>query len=241
MPDPRLQPPPLLETGNVLGLIFDLDGTLVDSYEAIAASLNRARQAFGQPPLDTELIRRAVGRGLESLVADLLGPEHVDEGVHIFREHYARVYREGTRPLPGAVDTLRELRRRGYRLSVASNKPARFGEPILREAGLLPFVEHVQGPDLSGTTKPEPEMLRNCMKAMATGVSQTVYVGDMVLDVESAARAGLPVILVCGGSSSVEDLKSTGQRVLGRLAELQDLLSRRPAKSPCPYPETTIK
>jgi phosphoglycolate phosphatase len=218
----------------VRALIFDLDGTLVDSYEAIAVSLNRAREAFGQTHLDTASIRRAVGRGLESLVADLVGPEHVEEGVRLFRERYAQVFLTGTRALPGAVDTLRELRARGYRLSVASNKPARFGRPILREAGLLPFVDHVQGPDLSGTTKPEPEMLRNCMEAMGSDVQETVYVGDMVLDVESAARAGLPVILVCGGSSSVEELRSTGQRVLESLTDLPGLLSRPQGKTPCP-------
>jgi len=224
MPESPPPAPPGLDPAAVRGLVFDLDGTLVDSYEAIAASLNRARAVFGLPALPVGRIRRAVGRGLERLVADLVGGDRVDEGVRVFREHYAGIFRDLTRPLPGALETLRELHDRGYRMAVASNKPARFSEPILTDAGMLPFLSSVQGPDRSGTTKPEPTMVHACLRAMGLAAGQALYVGDMVLDVETAAQAGLAVILVGSGSSSLEELRETGQRVLPSLAALPALL-----------------
>jgi len=210
----------------VRGIVFDLDGTLVDSYGAIAESLNHARAAFALPPLSEDEVRRRVGHGLDSLVSELVGPQHVDAGVRMFREHYAKVFRERTFALPGVAETIRELRRRGYGLAVASNKPARFGRAILESLGLLEHLDDVQGPDSAGATKPHPEMLRRSLRALDLPPGAGVYVGDMVLDVITAARAGLPVILVPGGSCERDALKATGQRVLGTFSELGSLFVR---------------
>jgi phosphoglycolate phosphatase len=219
--------PPLPDLRRLIGLVFDLDGTLVDSYPAITSSVNRARTAFGLDPMEEQEVRKRVGHGLERLMAELVGPERAPEGVHIFREHYARVYADGTRARPGALTTLRELRRRGYRLSVASNKPARFGRLILSHLGMLEHLDAVQGPDLAGTTKPEPTMIRLCLEAMSALPGEAAYVGDMTLDVESAREAGLPVMLVTGGSTPEAELRSTGHRVLGSLRELLIILPAR--------------
>jgi phosphoglycolate phosphatase len=110
-------------------------------------------------------------------------------------------------------------------MTVASNKPARFGRPIVADAGMLPYLLDVQGPDRAGTTKPEPTMIRNCLRAMGLAQSEALYVGDMVLDVETAARAGLPVVLVEGGSSSAAALRETGQTIVPDLWSLVGLLS----------------
>jgi len=212
-----------LDRTAIRGIVFDLDGTLVDSYEPIAHSLNHARARLGQPPLDLEFVRSRVGRGLETLVAELLGAEHVDDGVRWFRERYEQVHQR-TRILPGVRPTLRTLAARGYRMSVASNKPARFGEAILRRLGLRPFLIHVDGPDLAGTTKPDPAMIRRCLAATRVDPGHALYVGDMVLDVESARRAGLPVLLVSGGSSAPDELRATGEVVLERFGGLLEHL-----------------
>ena len=216
--------PPALHPERVRGIVFDLDGTLVDSYAAIAESLNHARGHFALPPLSTSEVRRRVGRGLEVLIEELVGPQRVQSGVRLFREHYAAVFRARTSVLPDAREALHELQSRGYRLAVASNKPARFSTPILEHLGMLSSLDDVQGPDLAGSAKPEPTMLRNCVSALGLVPRQALYVGDMVLDVESAARAGLPVILVCGGSSTAEELARTGQPVIESLRVLVGLL-----------------
>jgi phosphoglycolate phosphatase len=222
-------PPPPLLPPVVRALIFDLDGTLVDSYAAIAESLNHARSRFALGPLDEATVRRCVGRGLEVLVAELLGPDRVEQGVALFRERYAEVYAARTSALPGVARTLRGLRERGYRMAVASNKPARFSNAILQQLDLHAPFGWVAGPDLVGSAKPEPAMLRSCLERLDTRAVHAVYVGDMVLDVETAGRAGVAVALVPGGSSSLAELQATGQHVLERF---EDLLRLLPARAP---------
>lgn len=217
-----LSPPPL-SPEVVRGFVFDLDGTLIDSYGAIAYSVNAARQAHGLGALTVDDVRHRVGHGLEHLMADVLGPQHVESGVRAFRETYDRVCEETTVALPDAASTLASLHARGYRLSVASNKPARFSRRLLDRLGLLTHLATVEGPDTVGTTKPDPAMIFRCMNVMETPAGAAAYVGDMALDVESAAHAGVPVVLVSGGSSQIEELRSTGQLVLNRLRDILDL------------------
>jgi len=222
---PAVTNPPVFDAAVVRALVFDLDGTLVDSYGPIAASLNRARTHFDLPPLSLEAVRASVGHGLESLIADLVGPDRVDHGVQLFREHYARVFGDGTRVLDGVRGTLSRLTAAGYRMAVASNKPARFSTPILERLELVEAFQCILGPDSVDSHKPEPTMLRTCMERLGVERTATVYVGDMVLDVETAGRAGVPVLLVPGGSSTTESLTSTGQTVLPSFEALGELLS----------------
>lgn len=218
---PSCLPAPL---SGVRGVIFDLDGTLVDSYEAIATSVNAARAAFNLEPLEAEEIRRRVGRGLEALMADVLGPGREDVGAQIFRERYAQVFAGSTRPLENARETLKALHERGYRLTVASNKLARFGKPILEQFGMARWIVSVEGPDTAGAVKPDPAMIRRCLRAMGVERQEALYVGDMLLDVETASRAGVGVVLVHGGSSNRAELLDTGAPVLESLSGLLDLL-----------------
>lgn len=227
MIEPPEPAPPALDPAAVRGIVFDLDGTLVDSYGPITTSLNHARQAFGLPALELSFVRSRVGRGLETLVSELVTEHDVERGVRLFRECYAEVHASGTRALPGVARTLTALRRHGYRLSVASNKPARFSRPILEACALAGF-DAVCGPDVVGTTKPDPRMILACLAAMGLPASAALYVGDMLLDVASAAAAGVPVVLVAGGSSPLEALRATGQPVLHGLSALCPLLGRPP-------------
>lgn len=223
--------PQVLDPDRVLGLVLDLDGTLVDSYGPIASGVNHARAAFGMPPLPLEDVRRRVGHGLESLMVDVVGASNANEGVRLFREEYARVFADGTTAIDGAVEVLRQLRERGFRLSVASNKPARFGEPILERLGMRAYLDTVEGPDRVGSAKPDPAMVRACLEAMGITADRAAYVGDMVLDVETAAMARIPVILVPGGSSPRAELRETGELLLAGLSDLLSLLPERPGPS----------
>lgn len=192
------------------GIVFDLDGTLVDSYPAIGASVNHARAHFDLEPLDDESVRRMVGRGLEALMADVLGVERAADGVRLFRERYAEVYATQTTLLPGVTPSLELLGAAGVPMAVASNKPARFGRPICEALAIAGHFATVEGPDSAGATKPEPPIIRNCLIAMERSAAEAIYVGDMVLDAESGRRADVETWLVEGGSSTAQALAETG-------------------------------
>ena len=216
----------------IRGVIFDLDGTLIDSYDAIARSLNHALQVLGKAPIPADRVRRMVGHGLERLVEEAIGPEQVAEGVRLFRVHYEQVAIAGTRSLPGVVPTLAALKQRGYRMAVASNKPARFGQVLLDHLGMMSYLLEVLGPDRVGNPKPHPEMVRRLLGVLRLRPDQVIYVGDMPVDVETCRNAGLTCWLIPTGSSSAEELADVGGDRL--LRQFSDLLRLLPPLPPAP-------
>jgi len=216
--------PHALRTTRLKGIVFDLDGTLVDGYQGITSGVNAARASLGLPALAQEDVRGRVGLGLSHLMDDVLGPARAVEGEVIFRSVYERVCVEQTRPVPTLVATLVALRARGFRMSVASNKPLAYSIRILERLAVLPMFDTIEGPETAGALKPDPPMIRACLLAMKIRAEEAVYVGDMVIDADAGARAGLAVVLVSGGSCSPEQLRDTGHPVLGALSELLDVL-----------------
>ena len=203
------------------GVIFDLDGTLIDSYDAITASLNHALTRLGEPELPVDRVRRMVGQGLESLVARAVGEDRVGEGVRLFREHYARVAVPTTTALPGVVPTLRALRGRGYHMGVTSNKPARFGSLILDALEMSPYLSGVLGPDVVEHPKPHPEMVHRMLEILELTPDEAVYVGDMGVDAETCRNAGVVCWLIPSGSCTAEELATAGgDRVLTSFPQL---------------------
>jgi phosphoglycolate phosphatase len=207
-------------------VIFDLDGTLVDSYRPITTALNAAREAFDLPPVALEDVRREVGRGLESLIEEHLGAARVGAGVAIFRSVYARVFADGTVPLPGAGEVPRELARRGRLLAVVSNKPARFGRPIVELVGLGDVVRVVLGPDCGLPPKPDPAMLLRAAELLAVESAQCVYIGDMPIDAVAARAAGMACVLTpTGGCGRAELERCSGVRVVSDLFEIVEIFA----------------
>jgi 2-phosphoglycolate phosphatase len=208
------------------GLVFDLDGTLVDSYGAIAECFNHARVRLGEAALPEDQVRRMVGHGLESLMEEAVGPDRMPEAVRLFRVRYDRICETRTTPLPGVPETLHALHAGGFRLGVATNKPARFAQRILAALSLAPPIASIVGPDERTPAKPDPTILRRVLAELGVGPAEALYIGDMPLDVESGRRAGLPVWLVPTGSSTRGELEAAGgARILDRFDDLPRLLA----------------
>lgn len=208
----------------VSAVVFDLDGTLVDSFDAIADGVNHARLSFGLPRLPVETVRSKVGRGAATLLAETVGEDRVEVGLRLFRARYAEIYLEATSPLPGVSETLGDLRARGLRLAVASNKPGPFTEGLVRRFGWDRFVHAVESPETAGAAKPDPAMIRRALQALEAEPADSLYVGDMPLDAESGARAGVGVVLVATGPVPPEGLRATGFPVVASLREIVPLL-----------------
>jgi phosphoglycolate phosphatase len=213
-----------LRADRVRGVVFDLDGTLVDGYEGIASAVNAARAAFGLPALASDDVRGRVGLGLTHLMDDVLGEGRAEAGAAIFRSVYDRVCVDQTQPAPALHKTLSALRARGFRMSVASNKPVAYSIRILVRLGVHALFDTVEGPETAGSLKPDPAMIRACLAAMNVHADEAVYVGDMTIDAEAGERAGVPVLLVSGGSTPAEALRDTGHPVLRALTEILDVL-----------------
>ena len=210
---------------SVTAVIFDLDGTLIDSYGAITACFNHARVSLGLPALAEEEVRPMVGHGLEALMEQAVGAEQMAEGVRLFRVRYDTICEARTQVLPGVAATVAELHRRGFRLGVATNKPVRFAERLLRALDLMPPIAAVHGPGGSTPAKPHPAMLQSVLADLDVGRHACVYVGDMGVDVETARHAGLRVWLVPTGSASRAEVDAAGaDRVLDRFEALLPLL-----------------
>jgi phosphoglycolate phosphatase len=211
---------------SIRAVLFDFDGTLADSFAAITASTNHVRQTYGLPPLPEAEVRRYVGHGLHNLMEELCPGFPADEAVSRYREHHPAVMYSGTRLFPGVADTLAELHRRGVRMGVCSNKAVKFSKELTKALGIDVYLTEVLGPeDAGGKPKPDPTMLLEACRRLGVRPADTVYVGDMSIDVHAGRNAGIPVWLVHAGQAGTEDPLAAGpERVLDAFAELTELV-----------------
>jgi 2-phosphoglycolate phosphatase len=213
----------------VRAVVFDLDGTLLDSYAAIHESLNSVLRAFGRPEVTLGETRTRVGYGLEALIAGCLGPQDVAEGVRLFRESYERAGPESSSLLPGADDVTRTLAARGLPLAIASNKPAYFSRQLLSRLGIADRFAVITGPDDGFPPKPAPHMVLVALAKMGTKASESLFVGDMPIDVATARAAGMPVAVLPTGSATRAELEAASPDLL--LPGLPDLMQLLDAKA----------
>jgi phosphoglycolate phosphatase len=195
-------------------VVFDLDGTLLDSYAAIHATVAHVQRGFGVPVWTLEETRRRVGRGVEVLMAEAVGPSRAADGVRLFSERYAASGPEATRLLPGADEVTRALRERGVKLAVASNKPGVFSRQLLAHFGILDRFGVVHGPDDGFPPKPAPHMVFMALALLGVPAPEALYVGDMPIDVLTARAAELAVAAVATGSATAEELSAAGPDIL---------------------------
>lgn len=206
--------------------LFDFDGTLADSFAAITASTNHVRQSFGLPELAEREVRGYVGHGLENLMRELCPGFDPAEAVRRYREHHPSVMASGTRLFPGVAETLAELHARGIKLAVCSNKSVTFTRSLVGSLGLGELMAAVFGPeDAGGKPKPDPTMLLAACERLGVTPAETVYVGDMSIDVLAGKAAGIPVWLVHVGQAGTDDPRELGpDRVLAEFADIARLL-----------------
>lgn len=211
-------------------VIFDMDGTLADSFAAITASLNHALTSLGFAPKDLPWVKAHVGYGAAQLVRAALGDQALEEDVQkvgrLFGEHYQATYLEATPPIPGASEVLAFVwDKTGGKVAVASNKYASLSRRWLDHWGLAKWVQVVVGPDTVGTRKPDGAFLRAVLDALQVAPEDALYVGDMEVDVETGRAAEVPVVGLAGPSRSANELWAAGAFfVIEDLRELPGLL-----------------
>lgn len=176
-------------------ILFDLDGTLVDTSEDLATGVNLVREDHGLPPLTTPTVVGCVGNGLKTLMEralrDAPSPIDLEEACDGMRRHYMDHLLDTTRPYPGVLTALGQVSDKGYRLAVVTNKPERPAIEICRTLGLTEWITVVIGADSCPRKKPDPMPLIEALSRLDAGVDGSWMVGDNDTDLESGRRAGL--------------------------------------------------
>jgi 2-phosphoglycolate phosphatase len=213
-------------TTTIRAVLFDFDGTLADSYDAIAASVNHVRGHRGLAPLSVPEVRVHVGHGPGHLLARTVGVGDPGENDRLYRAHHPTVMREGTRLLSGAAQVLSGLRAGGLRLAVCSNKPVAYTRELLALLGIAAHLDAVLGPEDVPWPKPAPDMLLLGLTRLGVSAGEAVYVGDMTVDIATARAAGVKVWVIPTGSDPRAALaEARPDRLLDRLDEVLDLLN----------------
>ena len=191
-------------------IVFDLDGTLIDSRRDITTAINRMRGELGLPPLALEQVVTMVGEGARLLVERALGPgfssDQIDQNLKKYLGYYDEVCLDATRAYPGIDVMLAELARR-YSLALLSNKGEAFSRKILDGLGLTGFFREILGGDSLPTRKPDPAGLQILAGRLGVPLKDLLLVGDTWVDAETAHNAGCAFALVEWGFPRPEKLE----------------------------------
>jgi len=194
-------------------VVFDLDGTLADTFEDIAQATNHVLVAFGCPILTPQTIKGYVGRGVRNLMARALGPgkeTFADAAAVLWREYYERHPTDHTQLYPGVVEFLEWLHQRDVRTAILSNKVDSLTQSIAAQMGLAARVDFIRGESDDFPRKPDPALLNHVLAIYGIRREQTLLVGDSQPDVEFAGNAGLAFCGVLTGQATREDFEALG-------------------------------
>lgn len=197
-------------------VIFDLDGTLLNTLEDLADSVNYALAQAGMPFRSTEEVRRFVGNGVRRLM-ELSIPQgennpRFEEIFSVFREHYFVHCNDRTGPYPHIMEMLEQLKERGYKLAIVSNK---YYDAVqeLRKLYFADYISIAIGEKEGIRKKPAPDTVQEALHALESDKSRAVYVGDSEVDIATAANAGMDCIVVTWGFRTREEQKRAGGKV----------------------------
>lgn len=206
-------------------LIFDLDGTLLNTLGDLRDSTNYALKKFGFPVRTTEEIRNFIGNGLKNLMIRSLpegAPEEVVSAVLAqMKAHYAQHPYDATVPYDGIPALLKELKDSGYPMAIVSNKADGMIQ-VLHQQFFAPYISVAIG-ELEGVPrKPDPALVKLALERLGTDGNNACYIGDSEVDILTAKNAGLPCLTVGWGFRDAEELHAAGaQRVIASPAELK--------------------
>jgi phosphoglycolate phosphatase len=221
-------------------IVFDLDGTLVDTAPDLINALNFILDREGLPAVPLASARNMIGAGARKLIERGLELEgraasvpDITRLTADFIDYYAAHIADASRPFDGLEAALDELAERGYRLAVCTNKLEWLSKRLLDELGLSPRFAAICGADTFGVAKPDPAILRQTIARAGGNPSVAIMVGDAGTDIGVARRTGVPVIGVSFGYTDVPMADLKPDRLIAHMGELpdavDDLIARQPS------------
>jgi len=210
---------------NIKLIIFDLDGTLIDSLEDLADATNHMLTSLGRKPVGLDQVRSYVGQGARRLVEKAMPnavPEEIEIGLAIFLAYNEEHIVDKTRLYPGARETLEALRERGIVLTVVSNKNAALCRKVLSTLGAEDFFAAVIGADSLPQRKPSPEPLLMVLRNFTVAPEQSVMVGDSINDIAAGKAASIVTVGCSWGYGDHSEIEGADY-LIHRLPELLGL------------------
>ena len=212
-------------------LLFDLDGTLVDSVPDLTNALNQVLSERGHAPLTPEEVKPMVGDGVPALVGRAFaarggGAEEAAEVLPRYIAFYEANATRLTKPYPGVRETLAELRRRGYRTAICTNKLQRATVRVLRGLELDELFDGIAGGDRYPVRKPDAGHLLELIREMGGGAERAAMIGDSENDAAAGHAAAMPVLLMRYGYARAEPETLGAAAVVDRFPELPQALER---------------
>jgi phosphoglycolate phosphatase len=195
-------------------IVFDLDGTLVDTAPDLIGALNHAMAAESLSPVPVSAAHHLVGAGVRALIERGLAHhkhsvslDRFEQLMAIFIDYYTENIAQFSRPYPGVIDALLDLQSQGWRFAICTNKPERLAEKLVRDLKMRHWFEYLAGGDSFDFKKPDPRHLTETIAK--SGFKDAVMVGDSRTDVDTARAAGVPVVGVTFGYTDIpmRDLK----------------------------------
>jgi phosphoglycolate phosphatase len=208
-------------------VVFDLDGTLVDTAPDLVNALNYVLNSEGLPSVPVASARKAIGAGARHLIergleleGRSMSPDDVSRLLRDFIDHYAAHIADESRPFEGLEAALDDLSARGYRFAVCTNKLEWLSKRLLDQLGLSGRFAAICGADTFGVSKPDPVILQQTVARAGGLLTSAVMVGDAGPDIGVARRAGIPVIGVEFGYTDVPIAELKPDRLIGHMREL---------------------
>ena len=208
-------------------IIFDLDGTLIDTAPDLIGTLNVIFAREGLPPVPYEAARNAIGGGAKTMIARgieaegrVFSAQKLEQMFADFIAHYSDHVADRSRPFPGLIDALDTLAARGCRFAVCTNKLERLSVLLLGKLKLADRFVAICGQDTFGIQKPDPEILLQTLAAAGGTLRHAVMIGDSITDIRTARAAGVPVIAVDFGYSERPIAEFGPDRIINHFSQL---------------------
>ena len=193
-------------------VLFDLDGTLIDSAPDLGAAADQMRLSRGLPSLHAALYRPMAGAGARGMIGVALGKSPADEGYDALKEEFFRNYEQrmlnDCRVFDGVAELLSQITASGLKWGIVTNKSLRFTNPIVRAIPLFETAQTVISGDTTAYAKPHPEPLFEAARQLGALPARCVYVGDDKRDIDAAIAAGMPCLAAIWGYLGAHDVRT---------------------------------
>lgn len=212
-------------------ILFDLDGTLIDQFQAIHRAFSLTLSSMGYPEPSFETVKRAVGGASDTTMQKLIGPERAEEAVQILRPIFEKEMFDGLIALPGSNHILKWCKQNDIHTAVLTNKYGPHARAACKHLGFDQFLKFTLGVNDTAWKKPDTRLTHFALNKLGFTPQETIYVGDSPYDYKTAKNASMECILLPTGTHGVDELLSLGSKIIVK-ENLSQLLESLKTLSP---------